>query len=115
MTTTMAVGDGANDVAMIRQAHIGVGIAGREGLHACVNSDMSLTEFKHLKHAILCHGRWLHIRTQECYEYVIERNTPLALLHIVYSFFNRHTMTTFIDSLLLVMFNVLITLLPILF
>lgn len=29
---TLAVGDGANDVAMILKAHVGVGIAGREGM-----------------------------------------------------------------------------------
>ena len=29
---TLAIGDGANDVAMIQQAHVGVGITGREGL-----------------------------------------------------------------------------------
>ena len=27
---TLAVGDGANDVTMIKKAHVGVGIAGRE-------------------------------------------------------------------------------------
>lgn len=30
--TTLAIGDGANDVAMIMGADIGVGIAGREGM-----------------------------------------------------------------------------------
>ena len=29
--TTLAIGDGANDVNMITAAHIGVGIAGLEG------------------------------------------------------------------------------------
>ena len=29
---TLAVGDGANDVGMIREAHVGIGIAGREGM-----------------------------------------------------------------------------------
>ena len=29
---TLAVGDGANDVSMIVKAHVGVGIAGREGM-----------------------------------------------------------------------------------
>ena len=28
----MAIGDGANDVAMILKAHVGVGISGQEGL-----------------------------------------------------------------------------------
>jgi len=29
--TTLAIGDGANDVAMILKAHVGVGILGKEG------------------------------------------------------------------------------------
>jgi len=29
---TLAIGDGANDVAMILKAHVGVGIAGKEGM-----------------------------------------------------------------------------------
>lgn len=29
--TTLAIGDGANDVSMIKAAHIGVGISGKEG------------------------------------------------------------------------------------
>jgi len=31
---TLAIGDGANDVAMIQEAHIGVGILGKEGRQA---------------------------------------------------------------------------------
>lgn len=30
--TTLAIGDGANDVTMIMKAHVGIGIAGREGM-----------------------------------------------------------------------------------
>lgn len=29
---TLAIGDGANDVAMIQGAHIGIGISGQEGM-----------------------------------------------------------------------------------
>ena len=29
---TLAIGDGANDVSMIREAHIGVGLYGNEGM-----------------------------------------------------------------------------------
>ena len=35
---TLAIGDGANDVPMIQEAHVGVGILGKEGVsrtHAC--------------------------------------------------------------------------------
>lgn len=33
-TITAAIGDGANDVSMIREAHIGIGLYGNEGLRA---------------------------------------------------------------------------------
>ena len=38
----MAIGDGGNDVRMIQQAHIGVGISGREGLQAARAADYSI-------------------------------------------------------------------------
>ena len=31
---TLAIGDGANDVSMINEAHIGVGLYGNEGMRA---------------------------------------------------------------------------------
>ena len=31
---TLAIGDGANDVAMIKEAHVGVAILGKEGRQA---------------------------------------------------------------------------------
>lgn len=31
MEKTLAIGDGANDVSMIYEAHVGVGILGKEG------------------------------------------------------------------------------------
>ena len=40
--TTLAVGDGANDVAMIMKADVGVGIAGREGMQAARSSDFAI-------------------------------------------------------------------------
>ncbi|RDX67499.1 Phospholipid-transporting ATPase 2, partial [Mucuna pruriens] len=39
---TLAIGDGGNDVRMIQQADIGVGISGREGLQAARASDYSI-------------------------------------------------------------------------
>lgn len=39
---TLAIGDGANDVAMIKQAHIGVGLHGEEGMGAVSAADYTL-------------------------------------------------------------------------
>lgn len=43
---TLAIGDGANDVAMIQKAHVGVGISGYEGLQAACASDYSIAQVK---------------------------------------------------------------------
>ena len=36
---TLAIGDGGNDVSMIQEAHVGVGISGREGFQAARAAD----------------------------------------------------------------------------
>lgn len=42
---TLAIGDGANDVSMIMEAHIGVGLYGNEGMRAVQSGDFALAEF----------------------------------------------------------------------
>lgn len=43
-SVTLAIGDGANDVAMIQKASVGVGISGAEGLQAACASDYSIAQ-----------------------------------------------------------------------
>ena len=45
---TLSVGDGANDVPMIMEAHIGVGIRGKEGTQAVRSADYAIGKFKFL-------------------------------------------------------------------
>ena len=42
---TLAIGDGANDVSMIMEAHIGVGIKGKEGTQAVRSADFAISQF----------------------------------------------------------------------
>lgn len=42
---TLAIGDGANDVSMIMEAHIGIGLYGNEGMRAVQSGDFALGEF----------------------------------------------------------------------
>ena len=53
---TLAIGDGANDVSMIREADVGVGIHGREGSQASKASEYSIGEFRFLRRLILYYG-----------------------------------------------------------
>jgi phospholipid-translocating ATPase len=62
---TLAIGDGANDVAMIQEAHVGVGIAGEEGRQAAMSSDYAIGQFRFLCRLVLVHGRWSYRRLAE--------------------------------------------------
>lgn len=55
--TTLSIGDGANDVSMILQAHVGIGILGKEGQQAARSADYAIGEFKYLKPLLFFHGR----------------------------------------------------------
>ena len=44
---SLAIGDGANDVSMIKAADIGVGISGQEGMQAVLASDYSIAQFRY--------------------------------------------------------------------
>lgn len=62
---TLSIGDGANDVAMIQEADVGVGIAGEEGRQAVMSSDYAIGQFRFLQRLILVHGRWSYRRVAE--------------------------------------------------
>ena len=59
---SLAIGDGANDVSMIKAADIGVGISGQEGMQAVLASDYSIAQFRYLERLLLVHGRWSYYR-----------------------------------------------------
>ena len=59
---TAAIGDGANDVSMIQEAHVGFGIFGKEGRNAAISSDFCFAKFKFLKRALLVHGYLYYTR-----------------------------------------------------
>ncbi|RWV99119.1 hypothetical protein GW17_00037990 [Ensete ventricosum] len=59
---TLAIGDGANDVGMIQEADIGVGISGVEGMQAVMASDFSISQFRFLERLLVVHGHWCYKR-----------------------------------------------------
>ena len=66
---TLAVGDGANDVSMIQEAHVGVGLYGKEGRAAARNADYALPRFSHLQRLCLYHGRMFYKRLAVLVQY----------------------------------------------
>jgi len=84
---TLAIGDGANDVSMIKEAHIGVGITGQEGNQATLAADYSLGQFRFLERLLLVHGRWSYYRMCKFLRYFFYKNVAFTLCHIWFGFF----------------------------
>lgn len=111
---TLAIGDGANDVGMIQEAHIGVGISGLEGQQAVNASDFSIAQFRFLEDLLLVHGRWNFSRMSRVILFSFYKNAVLACILILYNFQNHFSGTPVFDQWVLSMFN-FIAFFPILF
>ena len=114
---TLAIGDGANDVSMIKSennvfflffikrcyakfqfknnvydncllaAHIGVGISGQEGMQAVLAADFALAQFRFLERLLLVHGRHSYYRMCKFLRYFFYKNFAFTLCHFWYAFF----------------------------
>jgi phospholipid-translocating ATPase len=62
---TLSIGDGANDVAMIQEANVGVGLFGLEGSQAAMSADYAFGQFRFLTRLLLVHGRWSYVRVAD--------------------------------------------------
>ncbi|KAK0846406.1 drs2 neo1 protein [Friedmanniomyces endolithicus] len=114
-SVTLAIGDGANDIAMIQEAHVGIGITGKEGLQAARVSDYSIAQFRFLTKLLLVHGRWNYIRT--C-KYTVGTFGKELLFYLTQALFQRsagYTGTSLYESWSLSMFNTLFTSLVVIF
>jgi len=85
---TLAIGDGANDVSMIQEAHIGVGIAGKEGTQAVQCADYALGQFRFLQRLLLVHGRWGYRRISWFVCYYFYKNITVVITELCFAFMN---------------------------
>ncbi|XP_035464133.2 phospholipid-transporting ATPase ID [Scophthalmus maximus] len=111
---TLAIGDGANDVSMIKAAHIGVGISGQEGMQAVLSSDFSFAQFRYLQRLLLVHGRWSYLRMCKFLRYFFYKNFTFTFVHFWYAFFCGFSAQTVYDEWFITMYNLVYTALPVL-
>jgi phospholipid-translocating P-type ATPase (flippase) len=102
---TLAIGDGANDVAMIQEAQIGVGISGHEGLQACNAADFAIAQFRFLKRLLLVHGRWSYRRMSKVVLYSLYKNLVLILVLFYYQLFAMYSGISLFESMVQAGFN----------
>uniref|UniRef100_A0A8C7XEH1 Phospholipid-transporting ATPase n=1 Tax=Oryzias sinensis TaxID=183150 RepID=A0A8C7XEH1_9TELE len=111
---TLAIGDGANDVSMIKAAHIGVGISGQEGMQAVLSSDFSFAQFRYLERLLLVHGRWSYLRMCKFLRYFFYKNFTFTFVHFWYAFFCGFSAQTVYDEWFITLYNTVYTSLPVL-
>jgi len=82
---TASVGDGGNDVGMILESNVGVGIVGKEGKQASLAADFSITEFQHLRRLLLWHGRLSYKRSAVLSQFIIHRGLIITVIQALFS------------------------------
>ena len=102
---TLAIGDGANDVPMIMEAHIGIGVCGKEGTQAVRSSDYAIGQFQFLKRLILLHGRWGYIRISIFICYYFYKNIVLVCTEIYFAAYNGFSGQLYFPDLLPTCYN----------
>lgn len=106
---TLAIGDGANDIAMIQSADIGVGITGKEGLQAARSADYAIAQFRFLLKLLLVNGRYNYVRTAKFVLCTFYKEFLFYLTQCVYQRYTLFTGTSMYESWSLSMFNTLFT------
>ena len=112
---TLAIGDGANDVGMIQEAHIGVGISGKEGRQAVNNSDFAIGQFRFLKPLLLKHGRRNYRRMSKVIVYSFFKNIVLTFVLFYYQADCGWSGTSFYEAWVYSGFNFFLAFTPLAF
>ena len=111
--TTLAIGDGANDVNMITTANIGIGIMGVEGLQAARASDYCISEFQFLKRLLFVHGRESYRKNSYIVCYNFYKNFLFVLPQFWFGFINYFSGQYIYDPWIYQCFNIFFASFPI--
>nr|GEV50343.1 putative phospholipid-transporting ATPase 9 [Tanacetum cinerariifolium] len=110
--TTLAIGDGANDVGMLQEADIGIGISGVEGMQAVMSSDIAIAQFKFLERLLLVHGHWCYRRISSMICYFFYKNIVFGTTVFLYEAYASFSGQPAYNDWYLSLYNVFFTSLP---
>ncbi|XP_058183035.1 putative phospholipid-transporting ATPase 9 [Rhododendron vialii] len=110
--TTLAIGDGANDVGMLQEADIGIGISGVEGMQAVMSSDVAIAQFRFLERLLLVHGHWCYRRISSMICYFFYKNVVFGITLFLYEAQTSFSGQPAYNDWFLSLYNVFFTSLP---
>lgn len=108
----LSIGDGANDVSMIHEAHVGVGIAGQEGLQAAMSSDFAIAQFRFLTRLMLLHGRWSYTRMSQMIMVFWYKNIVWVFAQFWFQIYTGFSASLLYDYTFMMFYNLFFASLP---
>ncbi|KAF9626040.1 hypothetical protein IFM89_030708 [Coptis chinensis] len=112
--TTLAIGDGANDVGMLQEADIGIGISGVEGMQAAMSSDIAIAQFRFLERLLLVHGHWCYRRISSMICYFFYKNLTFGFTLFLFEAYASFSGQAAYNDWYMSLYNVFFTSLPVL-
>lgn len=94
----VSVGDGANDVAMIQTANVGIGLVGREGSQAVRASDISVLKFRDLTRLMLYHGAYSYQRSSVIAQLSFFKSWAFCFAQVMYAGYTGFAGTSIYDA-----------------
>ena len=110
---TLAIGDGGNDVNMIKAAHVGIGIFGKEGYQAAYNSDYAISQFKYLKRLLFVDGRFSLARNSYFIYHYFFKNVIFGMAQFWFQVFSYFSGRSLNDEWYSMAFNSFFTVVPV--
>ncbi|KAK4784199.1 hypothetical protein SAY86_018567 [Trapa natans] len=110
--TTLAIGDGANDVGMLQEADIGIGISGVEGMQAVMSSDIAIAQFCYLERLLLVHGHWCYRRITSMICFFFYKNILFGFSIFLYDIYTSFSAQPAYNDWFMSLYNVFFTSLP---
>lgn len=106
---TLAVGDGANDVNMIQEADVGIGIIGEEGKQAINASDYAVPSFKYLKFLLFHYGRMCYYQNSLFILTFMYKNFLVTFMQLYFAFQSYFTIKNFYPDWYQSLYNLFFT------
>lgn len=101
----LAIGDGGNDVSMIQEAQVGVGIRGKEGLQASRAADYQVAFFRALERLLLVHGHYSYYRTAVIAQYSFYKSFVFCFIQIGFQWLAGFSGVSLFNSLCVAAYN----------
>ncbi|KAI5633171.1 cation transport ATPase (P-type) domain-containing protein [Phthorimaea operculella] len=102
----------ANDISIIQEAHVGIGIFGREGHQAARSADFAFTKFSSIKKVLLVMGHWYYQRLATLIHYFFYKNLVLGNLMLFFQTYSHFSTQSMFDSMYLTCFNLFFSSVP---